>query len=537
MLRRLKIENLAIIESGELEFGSGLSVLTGETGAGKSLVVSAVELLLGERADTSRLRTGAEEAIIEGVFERGGEEVELRRRITSSGRSYGWVDGTPVSMGELSDAARNFADLLGQHEHQVLLDSESHLDFLDEFADIDDKAANYRKLFEEFGELRAQKKRLEQRIESAEEKNRLREFEYRELGEAELDAGEWEEVRSSMARLESAERIVSAAGTALENLTEGESSAASLMAEAEREFEGIGEVVSEAKEALSLLDTAHAAVSEASNLADTILRSVDIDPEEAEEIRNRYDLYRRLQRKYARDVEGLLDYLGELERGAENIEELRLESKKIARSIAELRNNLITEARDLSRLREDAAPRLSEAIRRELRPLGMDGVRFAVRFLREPGEDVDIVGESCRLLPTGAERAEFMISPNPGEDLRPLASIVSGGELSRIMLAFKSISGGEGDADFLIFDEVDTGIGGKVGIAVGKALSELASRVQILVITHLPQIARFADAHYAIEKYERGGRTRVDLRRLDPEGIMEEIARMKGEEVKFANGG
>jgi len=532
MLRKLKIENLAVIDSVEFELEAGLCALTGETGAGKTLVVGAIELLLGARADSGKVRTGEESAIVEGIFERGGKSVFVRRKITAGGRSYAWIDGEPVTMSELADRTAGFADLLGQHEHQSLLDSATHTDLLDDYAGSRRLSDEFRQKFHQLEEFRVRLSRLKRQLERAREKSRLREYEIRELSDAKLDADEWAEVEGKLARVDSAEHILARTDEAIQAIGDGQPNAVELIAIAEKAMADIAGLVPEVADVAELLDTAQTAIAEALRELSAIAGSVDIDPEEAEYLRGRQSLIERLKRKYNRDVPGLIEYLAELEAGEEDIARIEEEIDTLEREVARVSEKLVEIAGELRRQRELAVPNLCAEIERALAPLGMDAVRFEVALVRAPdsGGAIEIDGERFALLPTGSEGAEFLISPNPGEELRPLASIVSGGELSRIMLAIKALIRSEDFEGITVFDEVDAGIGGEVGNAVGEELKRLARNGQILVITHLPQIARLADVHLRIGKFERAGRTRVSMLRLEGSTRKEELKRMHGGE-------
>ncbi len=517
MLKHLKISNLAVIDSAEFDFGEGFCVLTGETGAGKSLVVSAIELLLGGRADSGKVRTGEREAVIEGVFFEGGRNVHIKRKISENGRSSAWIDETPVNMAELKDATARFADLLGQHEHHVLLDPETHINFLDIFGGHKAYAAAY---YAEFQQLESQKnalRRLSAKITEAENRANLREYELSELESAALDVAEWEELTLTMRLIESAETIAEKAGGAHIALSEGECNAVSNVVSAQKMIADIAELVPCGAEIVEMLETAVVTLEEASREIGGIAGSVDIDPEEAERLRHRQMALQRLCRKYNRDIKSLIEYAEELKGEAGEVERLLIEREELERAITRQRMRLVEMASDLSEKRKKAAPRLADKIIEVLAPLSMDRVLFEVKFFG-----------SNELLTTGLETVEFYISTNPGEDLRPLAGIVSGGELSRIMLALKTLFIDMEESGMLVFDEVDTGIGGDIGRHIGKALVNLSKSKQLLVITHLPQIARMADRHYIIEKFESGGRTRVSAREVVGMEREKELARMHG---------
>jgi len=529
-LEKITIKDLAVINRADIVLDGGFCVLTGETGAGKSLVVSAIELLLGGRADTNRVRTGSDEANIEGVFEVDGKKINIRRRITASGRSYAYIDDSPVNLKELAARTEKFADLLGQHEHQALLDPASHVVFLDSYAGHADLANSYREDFEIYTNSLSELKRLEKDIERAREQAKLRDFELRELRDAELDPEQYEELSAKLKRIEAAETILEHSNTAREVLTEGENNIQGFLAIAERAIQGLSGIVPESEQVLELLETAFAATAEASDATEKIAQSVEVDHTEADQLRGRQMFIQRLCRKYNRNIEELIEYLAELEKSAVAVEELEDRQDKLRKKLEKLERTLSERAGELTKSRAEAAPSLADDIATSLAPLGMDNVRFTVRFDRKPDPNgpISMDGKNYALLPSGAEEAEFLISPNPGEDIRPLATIVSGGELSRIMLALKSLIMTEEPTGILVFDEVDTGIGGDVGHAVGEALCKLAQHQQLLVVTHLPQIARRAQTHFVVDKFEEGGRTKVNIRKVTGEEREKEFARMHG---------
>lgn len=534
MLKYLKISNLAVIDKAEFDFGEGFCVLTGETGAGKSLVVGAIELLLGGRSDSSRVRTGEKEAVIEGVFVEDGVETIVRRKISESGRSYAWLNDLPVTIAELKDRTAKFADLLGQHEHQILLDPEIHIEFLDIYGGHKSLAEDYKRDFQQLDLLHRELKRLNGKIDEAEKNARLREYEIQELEAASLDIEEYDELNSTMRRIESSETILENANEAYRQISGGEQNAISNVVAAQKKIDDLTGLVPECEIIGELLETALVALEEAAREIDDVAQSADVDSEEAERMRCRQMALQRLCRKYNRTMEALIEYREELKNEAGDIETLHREREELKKTIDELRETLAEKAIELSMKRQTAAPELSAEIAEVLAPLSMDKVIFEVNFTRtkSPEGPAVINGEKYALLPTGIETAEFYISTNPGEDLRPLANIVSGGELSRIMLALKTLFIEQELSGMLVFDEVDTGIGGDIGRHVGRALANLAKSKQLLVITHLPQIARLADSHYVIYKYEDNGRTRVRVGEVSGKTREGELERMHGWEME-----
>ncbi len=536
MLKSLKIKNLAVIDYAELHLDRGLCVLTGETGAGKSLVVGAIELLIGARADSTRVRTGSDEAIVEGVFEHSGRTNIVRRRISSTGRSYAWFDGMSVSISDLTEKTAGFADLLGQHEHQTILDQRTHIELLDRFCGITSLSDEFSTEFHELEQIESLLRKTREGIERERERIRLREFELQELSQAQLDPEEFEEIEAKIARIDAAERIFERATKASEHLNDGAPDALQLVAAAEKSLLDIADLVPEVRYATELVETAQAALAEAARVVSDIADSVDVDAEEAEILRDRQNLIERLRRKYNRDVRGLIDYQKELEGGVTNLQGMESKMESISKDIESRLAILVEKANTLRKKREAGAIHLQHEITGALYPLGMENVEFEIKFMRteDPNGPITIDNERFAMLNSGSESAEFYISPNPGEALKPLAAIVSGGELSRIMLAIKSIIGSDYFEGITVFDEIDSGIGGKVANAVGKELLNLAGKRQLLVITHLPQIARMADVHLRITKFEEKGRTRVNLERLSLAEKVEEIERMHGGRIEMA---
>jgi len=535
MIKKLTIKNLAVIKETEIDFNNGYCVLTGETGAGKTLIIGAIELLLGGRADTNQIRTGEKSALVEGVFQFKAKLHMVRRKITSSGRSYAWFDDSRISMTELADKTTGFADLLGQHEHQVLLDSTSHINLLDNYCGLKKEIEIYKTKYSEFESNLTRLKKLDNEIARERELANLREFEIEELGKANLDIEEFEENRDVLKRIESSEKILENTSFIQNLIDEDENSILSVLAMAEKSAREISDIVEECTQIIEFLETAQVNINEAARLAEDIAESIDVDPEYAEQLRVRQMQIVRLTRKYNRSLPDLLDYLQELENDQSNLENLKLQKQALLKDNNQLMKELVDLANVLSERRSVGAIEMQKEIARELQPLGMEKVEFEVKFQSKLDENgpLEMDGNKYALLPTGAETAEFYISPNPGEGLKPLVSIVSGGELSRIMLVLKKISIEKNPTSTLVFDEVDSGIGGDTGKAVASVLKELSEKQQIIVVTHLPQIARRADYHYVIKKKKIDNRTEVLVRNITDEEIIEELERMHGGDVKL----
>ncbi len=522
MLRFLAIQNLAVIESATIEFDAGLSVLTGETGAGKSILVEAVGLLLGGRASPDLVRTGEDCATVQAVFDGGdGQELLIRREVTAQGRSRAFVDGTLVTVGALRELGATLVDLHGQHEHQALLDPDTHLDLLDRYAGVDGPRADVAAAFEALQRARAELSQVEELARQRSSRLELVEFQLAEFDKVQPKPGEDEELRSLRTLLSSAERVRRLADESYELLYDRD----------EAVLAGLGQVWRRVGE-LATLDARFAPFAEArdsikSQLEDlaTFLRgyasSIDASPERLQEVEDRLAALERLVRKHGPTLADALDKRQALRREQAGFETLgdRLADARVAvRTAAE---SYLARAGRLSGLRRSAATAFARALESQLKELAMEHTRFDVRFAPDPLPE-------AQWTPRGYDAGEFFVSPNPGEDLRPLARIVSGGEMSRIMLAIKSLASLDQPGKTLIFDEVDAGIGGRVADAVGGKLRNLGETFQVLCITHLPQIAAFGGRQFLIRKEVRDGRTATEVDRLDRAGREAELARMIG---------
>jgi DNA repair protein RecN (Recombination protein N) len=542
MLRFLRVSHLAVIDSVEIEFEPGFNALTGETGAGKSILVEAVGLLLGGRASGDLVRTGEESASVEAIFESGGQEILVRREISSRGRSRAFIDGTLATAGALKELSLRLIELHGQHEHQTLLDSSTHLDVLDTFGGLAPAVEAASAAFEGLGALSAELARLRAAGRDREGRLEFIRFQLSELERAVLkpigpgEPGEDVELAALRQILSSAERVERLCAESYSSLYESDDA---ILAGLGGVWRRVGELASMDPQFQPYLDARDGIKSQLEDLAQFLRRyaaGIDASPARLQQTEERLALLERLKRKHGptlADVvarrEALRQEAADLEGGDDRIRELE-------RGHLAARAAYLSAAGELSRERKRVAALLSRQLEHALSDLALDRTRFEVRFgdpLPEPSWTRH-----------GFDAAEFFVSPNPGEDLRPLARIVSGGELSRIMLAIKmlSTSSRHGFSDAtdrppgaaapgLVFDEVDAGIGGRVADVVGRHLRTLGSAFQVLCITHLPQIAAYADAHFQIEKDVQRGRTRTTVRRLDREGRVEELSRMLGGEA------
>ncbi len=523
MLRFLRIRNLAVIEAVEVEFEPGFNVLTGETGAGKSILVEAVGLLLGARSSSDLVRTGEPHASVEAIFEDplSGREVVLRREITSQGRSRSFVDGALATATALRDVAERLVELHGQHEHQSLLDASTHLPLLDGHAGLRDETEGVAAAWRTMKLLREQWDRA--RMDSREKAARLDliEFQLGEIAKAAPQAGEDDQLAATRQVLASAERVQRLCEDSYASLYESDGAVLASLAAVWRR---VGELAAIDPAFAPHLDARDGIKSQLEDLALFLRRysdGIDASPDRLRQVEDRLVLLERLKRRYGPTLQDVIQNGESLRRERDLLTRGEGNSAEIERRLAEARDAFLHLARGLSERRRKAAARFSADIEALLAELAMSRSRFEVRF-----NGADLPEDAWT--EQGIDQAEFFISPNPGEDLRPLARIVSGGELSRVMLALKTLAVGGGRGRTLIFDEVDAGIGGRVADVVGSKLRGLGYDFQVLCITHLPQIAARATTQYRIEKHVRGDRTVTTVERLDDKSRVDEIARMIG---------
>lgn len=534
MLVRLSVRDLSLVERLDVALGPGLNVLTGETGAGKSVLVGALSLLLGARSSPDVVRSGAHEALIEAeldvdaspaLLERlqaAGLSVARRlvvsRSIRTRGRGRVVVAGRPMPAARLAELLHGVIDFTGQHEHVGLLAPESHLEVLDAFAGVNDARGRVEEAHREVARLRSA---LAEAHADEEEKRRrldyLR-FAIDEIDEARPEPNELERLRLSRARLRSVEELAAAVGQAEAALYSGEGAVIEVLGKVSRALERAAAIDAR------LLPYAHAATglgSEVSELARCLVRygeGLEAEPESLAALEARIDQLERIVRKHGRSLEEVLAARAAMERELERLEGAEARRGSLEAALGPAVRQLHEHAAELSAKRRAAAPALEAAISAALAELSMASSTRVAVALEERSE----VG------PRGSEQAELMIAPNRGEGLRPLRRIASGGELSRLLLAIKQVLAGKSAVSTYVFDEVDTGVGGGVAEVLGRKLHDVAGSAQVIVVTHLPQVAAFADAHFRVVKGSRDGRTCTTVEQLDGPGVIEELARMLG---------
>ena len=529
MLRSLHIENIAVVERADVEFSPGLNVLTGETGAGKSIIIDALYAVAGARTSRELVRSGADKCVAAAVFDPEGTEAWCRengvecsdgelvvqRSITADGRGSARVNGMPVAVSQLRQLGALLVDIHGQNDGRLLLDEGRHLSYLDAFAGVD--TGEYASCYREYTDALRRIERLTQDDESRRQTVEALTLRVAELEKAALRPDEEEELEQRSELLRNAERLREAADGAYEALYAGECSAVSLTGEARGWLDRARRWSAALAEADDSLKEAAALLADAAERVRDFRESLDFSPEEFDRVESRLSMLRRLEKKYnAADVAGLIAISDEAQRRLAELDDSSEALARLEKERVELEKRCRTEADKLTAARAAAAGRLSEQVERELRELSMPSVRFAVELT------------PVKLGASGADAVRFLMSANAGEKPGSIARIASGGELSRIMLALKNVFGANDGIPTAVFDEIDTGVSGIAASRVAEKLADIGRQKQVLCISHLPQIAAMASSQYRIEKTERGGRTYTTVEPLDGEGRARELARLIG---------
>jgi DNA repair protein RecN (Recombination protein N) len=541
MLKLLKISNIALVTQAELELGPGLTLLTGETGAGKSILVDALGLVLGARASADLIRTGAERAVVEAVLEserardaleRLGlpadeDEIIVRREVHASGKGRTTVNGALVPAGVLRELGPHLAVIHGQHEPQGLLDPDTHLDVVDRHAALDGAAvaeahARLRQVEAELDALRRDRREAERRRE-------MLEYQAAEIDKAGLRRGEEEELRAEKAVQANAGKLAALSSEAYALLYEDDGAALARLRQAYRKIEELSGIDRRFQAHIEGREAVLAQLDELALFLRDYQEGLQVVPGRLDEIEGRLALLERLKRKYGASEDEVLAFAERCHEELRRLASPEETQRALEQERAAVAAQYLEKATVLSRKRRAAAKDLEKKVEAELALLAMEKTRFRVRFDPDipPADAADTSGWTAR----GLENAEFLLSPNLGEELRPLARIASGGELSRILLALKSVATLDAAGQTMVFDEVDAGIGGRVAEVVGRKLRAMAERHQVVCVTHLPQIASLADTHYVVRKRVERGRTLTELERVEDGERVEEVARMLGGET------
>lgn len=553
MLTELHIHNFAIIDKLDLRFGPGLIILTGETGAGKSIILDAVVMLIGGKADTTFVRTDSDAAFVEGVFQLKGPEreavhsilqreelmddpnyVALMREVRKEGRSVARVNGRTVSVSLLKEIGSLVVDIHGQAEHLSLLDSRAHLGLLDRFAEVSRPLSDYRQTYHALLGVRHELNELRKAQADADRRVEFLTYQAEEIEAARLKAGEDDELRKERDRLANAESLAQNAQEALAVLEEGSPetpAATDLIGQAAQALHALAKIDSAQSELANQAEVLIETISDVVHNLRDYLEEIEFNPKRLDEVEERLDLIHSLTRKYGGNIPAVIasgenarKQLETITGAADRIDELELDEAKLLEKLGK-------QGLALSEKRKSAATKMGSGIENELNDLKMSAAKFGVDFQTKPDPNGVPLNGGPRIGfdQNGIDRVEFLIAPNPGEGLKPLAKIASGGETSRLMLGLKNVLARADEVPSLIFDEIDQGIGGRVGMTVGQKLWNLSRSHQVFCVTHLPQLAVFGDEHYQVQKLIQGNRTLTRVERLDGEPRLLELSQMLGE--------
>ena len=532
MLELLHIENIAIIEAADIEFAPGFNALTGETGAGKSIVIDSLSAVLGQRTSRELIRTGAEKAFVSAAFSGMAPELTeelgiqpeadgtllLQREIQTDGKNVCRVNGRPVTVGQLRALGARLLNIHGQHDGQQLLDEEQHIVYLDSFGRVESLAITYAEKYKNFTDIRRQIGALQ--MDEAEKARRVDTLQYQieELRRAKLTPGEEEELTARRGMLRNAEKFLDAVAGAAYALNGDDSGGGALSAlrQAQDALGGVRHLDDAFGQLYERLGEAYSEVYDIAATVEDKRGELDVSPGELDRVESRMDLLYRLKKKYGATVEDMLDYQARCEAELAQIEDAGDTLARLEQALSKAEKEARQAAQALSDARKAAADRLTAQILTELQQLDMGKIRFAVDFAEKPLDS------------DGMDAVRFLMSANVGEELRPIHKIASGGELARIMLAMKNVLSEQDHVGTMVFDEVDTGVSGRAAQKVAEKMARISRRKQVLCVTHLPQLAAMADTHFSVEKGERDGRTYTEVRRLDREQRRRELARLTG---------
>lgn len=535
MLKTLVIENIAVIKKAQIEFTSGLNVLTGETGAGKSIVVDSINAILGERTSRELVRADSDNAFVNAYFEDINDDVKLKlneydipieedgtlllsRKISAGGKSVCRVNGLPVTVGILKDIGTHLVNIHGQHDSQALLNPDFHYKFVDAYADCDELLAEYKESFKSFLNIRRQLKSLTSDADERDKQSEILDYQIKELRDADIKVGEWEELKHRKSVILNSQAILNALNTLLGavNGDDENQGIQSVLSSSDKEITALLDADTQLKPIKEKLDSAEDLLESIKDLISDKMESLDFQPDELDKIEERLDILYTFSNKYGETEKDMLYYLADAERkralfdnSDQDLERLNAEYDSSLEKTQSL-------ALKLSEVRRKAAEKLGEEICSQLEFLDMPGVKFVTQFSKG------------NLSSVGIDKIEFLIRTNPGEEPKPLAKIASGGELSRIMLAIKSIIAKSDSIATLIFDEIDTGVSGKASRKIGLKLKEVGENAQVICVTHSAQIASAADSHFLIKKEYTDNAAFTQIMPLDFEGRKYELARIMG---------
>lgn len=539
MLNDLSIKNFAIIDELHVSFGEGLNVISGETGAGKSIIIGAVSLLLGDRATADLIRSQADAATVEALFNiaanselkekiaamgfADGEELIIRRIISRTGKNKALINGQMATLANLSAISESLINICGQHEHQIILNAENHIDILDEFGGSLPSRASYADAYNQYIQIRNKIEKLENLRRSREEKADLFKFQLKEIQDINPQLAEDTHLADEKKVLVNAQKLMDWANRAYDLLYGEKDSAVVKLKEVQNQVKEIKNIDANLKLAPADIEGSFITLQEAALVLRDYSKNLFFDPERLAVIDERLEMLNRLKRKHGGSLESVLAKKQEIDEELRQVFSVEEELENLVKGETAAKNNLRQKALDLSQLRGEAAAKLKDAVDKEVRELNMPHASFQANFKKSAADKgVESFG------PKGGDEIEFYLTANAGEEPKPLNKIASGGELSRIVLALKNVLSRTGSVATIIFNEVDNGIGGATAEIVGRKLKEVSANHQVICITHLPQIACFGEDHLYVSKKIMKGRTTTSVEKLDNEQKIEEISRMLG---------
>lgn len=548
MLKTLYIKDYALLEQISIEFEKGLNIITGETGAGKSILIDAMSLLLGERASNEVIRKGAEKAIVEGIFSaenneridtlleqneiEKSNELIVRRELSVKGSNRCFLNDTPVALNVIKEVGNLLVDLHGQHEHQSLLRTETHIEFLDDFGSLEQPLSDFKKEYDQLHLLQKNLNELRAKENLLKEKKDLYEFQRKEIEAISPLENEDESISSELHILENSEQLLELTNDISQQLYDSEKSIYDSLINVQQKINTLAKIDKTFAETSGELQSVVAVINDITNVVRKYNAQIELEPQKLEELRSRFQAINLLKKKYGGTLQALLDHYKKILNEIKLAESFEDEIKKMKQAIHQQKETLAKLASELSQRRNELGKKISKEVKEALKVLGIPQSIFEVKILQTTVEqNLQNDGTPFRFNSRGYDEVEFFISTNLGEDTKPLSKVASGGEISRIMLALKTILARNDKLPLLIFDEIDTGISGRISQKVGQALKNLAAFHQIISITHQPQIAALADIHFAVEKKIVEDRVVSSIKKLKNEERIREVAKLLSGEV------
>lgn len=557
MIKSLQIKDYALIEKINVEFEKGLNIITGETGAGKSILIDAMSLLLGDRASTEVIRKGSEKSIVEGIFEAEGNkkleeilkendidfwpEMIVRREISLKGTNRCFINDTPVPLNLIKELGFLLVDLHGQHEHQSLLRKETHIEMLDDFAELDEELSLFKKQISDLKNILTEVRELREKEKLLKEKKELYEFQIKEIDSVNPIEGEEEELVNELNILENSERLLELTTSIFSELYESDESIYDKLGEIKNQIEELSEIDSSFIEKLDELKNALTQINDVADFVRSYKDNIDLESGRLKEIRDRLGTFGPLKKKYGGSISAVIEHRKKIGDEFDLVEGFDERLKIYENELKQFRIKAGETAKKISIKRKKAAKEIKKGIEESLKYLGINESIFEVKFDEELPSLTDenfilLDNNKIKFTPRGTDKVEFYLSTNLGEDVKPLQKVASGGEVSRVMLAMKMNLAKNDKLPLLIFDEIDTGVSGRIAQKVGQSLKELSRHHQIIAITHLPQIAGLADHHYFVQKIEKENRSSTSIKLLSEDEQIHEVAKLLGgENITEAN--